>query len=233
VALLFRTVPFGTLELTATTTLMVTTPAGARFPKVQVSGCSGLPGIPAVQEPVPGDTESTLTWPGIVSLTTTPVAVDGPALLTVIVYVKFVPATTGFGSPVLLMERSAPATKLTCPVALLFAVFGSGVVLDTVAVSFMSLAPVLVKLTVTVADAPPARVPKLQATLAVVTTPGGKVQVPTEGETEVIWKGLLATMLSFKVTFWASDGPLLVTVIVQSALLPAWAGESGLQTFMT
>src|SRR5712692_3069998 len=83
VALLLITVPSGTLEVTATVTVIAAEPNGARLPKVQVSGCSGLPGIPGVQEPAVGVTDKTLVWPGIVSFTTTPVAFDGQALLNV------------------------------------------------------------------------------------------------------------------------------------------------------
>ncbi len=58
VALLLMTVAFGTLELIAATTVIVAEPDTARLPTVQVSGCRGLPGIPAVQEEPAGDTES-------------------------------------------------------------------------------------------------------------------------------------------------------------------------------
>src|SRR5438477_11926461 len=84
-ALLLTTVPLGTLEARAATTVTVAVADVAMLPKVQVSGCAGLPGIPAVQEPALGVALSTLSCPGMVSLTTTPVAVDGPALLTMMV----------------------------------------------------------------------------------------------------------------------------------------------------
>src|SRR5579863_1359143 len=47
-------------------------------------------------------------------------------------------------------------------------------------------------------------------------------------------KGVLATMLSLTSTPFASEGPLLVTVITQYALVPAWAVEvgSGLHTLV-
>src|SRR6185369_1100722 len=85
VALLLMTVPSGTAELTSVTTVTVAFAPDAREPSVQVSGCNGLPGMPAVQLPTLGVTVRTLTCAGIVSFMTTDAAVDGPALATVIV----------------------------------------------------------------------------------------------------------------------------------------------------
>jgi len=58
-----------------------------------------------------------------------------------------VPAMTGLGA-LLVIERSATAVKLMCPVAELLEVFGSGVLLETVAVSLMSPGLLLVTLIV-------------------------------------------------------------------------------------
>ena len=82
VALLLMTVRSGTLRLTLAVTVMVAEPAVAIEPIVQVSGCSGFPGMPAVHEPTLGVTVNTLTSSGSVSFTTTLLAEDGPALLT-------------------------------------------------------------------------------------------------------------------------------------------------------
>ena len=82
VALLLMTVRSGTLRWTLAVTVMVAEPAVASEPIVQVSGCSGFPGMPAAHEPTLGVTVNTLTSSGRVSFTTTLLAEDGPALLT-------------------------------------------------------------------------------------------------------------------------------------------------------
>ena len=64
---------------------MVAEPALAIEPIVQVSGCSGFPGMPQVHDPTPGITANTLTSVGRVSFITTLLAEDGPALLTAMV----------------------------------------------------------------------------------------------------------------------------------------------------
>jgi hypothetical protein len=148
VALLLTTLPFGALGSTLATTVMVAERALAIEPIVQVNGCSGFPGMPQVHDPTLGVTASTLTSAGRVSFTTTLLAEDGPALLTAMVYVTLVPATTGLGGvTVLLIARSAEAKKLTLPVAELLPLTGSGVVLLTVAVSLISAGSLLVKAT--------------------------------------------------------------------------------------
>jgi hypothetical protein len=85
VALLLMIVRSGTLRWTLAATVMVAEPAVASEPIVHVSGCSGLPGMPAVHEPTLGVTVSTLTSAGRVSFTTTLLAEEGPALLTTMV----------------------------------------------------------------------------------------------------------------------------------------------------
>ena len=85
VALLLMTVRSGTLRWTLAVTVMVAEPPVAIEPIVQVSGCSGFPGMPAVHEPTLGVTVNTLTSSGSVSFTTTLLAEDGPALLTAMV----------------------------------------------------------------------------------------------------------------------------------------------------
>ena len=82
VALLLITVLSGTFRSTLAVTVMVAEPAVAIEPIVQVSGCSGFPGMPAAHEPTLGVTVNTLTSSGRVSFTTTLLAEDGPALLT-------------------------------------------------------------------------------------------------------------------------------------------------------
>jgi hypothetical protein len=79
------TLPFGVLGSTLATTVMVAELAFAVEPIVQVSGCSGFPGMPQVHDPTLGVTANTLISAGSVSFTTTFLAEDGPALLTIIV----------------------------------------------------------------------------------------------------------------------------------------------------
>jgi hypothetical protein len=81
VALLLITVRFGTLGSTLATMIMVAERAVAIDPIVQLSGCSGFPGMPAVHDPILGVTVNTFTLAGRVSFTTTLLAKDGPALL--------------------------------------------------------------------------------------------------------------------------------------------------------
>lgn len=85
VALLLMTVRSGTLRWTLAVIVTVAEPAAASEPIVQVSGCSGFPGMPAVHEPTLGVTVNTLTSSGRVSFTTTLLAEEGPALLTAMV----------------------------------------------------------------------------------------------------------------------------------------------------
>ncbi len=85
VALLLINVPSRTLGSTLAMTVMVAEPAVAVEPIVQVSGCSGFPGMPAVHDPTLGVTVNTLTSAGRVSFTTTLLAEDGPALLTAMI----------------------------------------------------------------------------------------------------------------------------------------------------
>jgi hypothetical protein len=83
-----------------------------------------------VQPPV---LETKVRFAGVVSATETPVAVLGPLLVTVTVYVMLLPAVA-VAAPVLVIERSAAAPVVVEAVAELFAGVGSGVVDETVAV---------------------------------------------------------------------------------------------------
>src|SRR5688572_23177914 len=115
-ALLVITDPAGRLGSTRVTIVMVRTAPSARTPNAQDVGT--LPGIPALQlaPPLPL-TDTTLSVAGSRSLTTTLFAADGPLLVTVIVNVRFVPATTGSGLSVFVIERSAAPRKTRLPVA--------------------------------------------------------------------------------------------------------------------
>src|SRR4030066_467748 len=63
-----------------------------------------------VQLPCDGVLETNVTPAGNVSLTVTPVAVSGPALLTVMVYVRLLPAVIGSGASVIVIPRFADPT---------------------------------------------------------------------------------------------------------------------------
>jgi hypothetical protein len=233
VALLLITVRSGTLASTLVKTVMVAEPAVAIDPIVHVSGCSEFPGMPAVHDPTLGVTVSTLTSAGRVSFTTTLLAEDGPALLTAMVYVTLVPATTGLGFAVLLIARSAEAKKLTPAVAELLLATGSGVVLLTVAVSLISPGSLLVKATRIVVPPPAATVRRLHVTVADVVLPIEVVQDAAAPVTDVTVKLALLTMASVTTTFCASDTPRLATWMSQKAEDPARAGASGLHVFVS
>jgi hypothetical protein len=118
--------------------------------------------------------DTKLTPGGNVSANVTPVAPLGPALLTVTVYVRVLPATTGSGLSVLVTETSAEAVTTVVALAVLFAVLGS----DSAAVTLAVLVIVPLEVgalttIVTVANPPLAMVPRLH-----VTVPALWLQVP-------------------------------------------------------
>lgn len=81
------------------------------------------------EDEVVGDVTSV----GIGSVRTTEVAVEGPPLLRVMVYVIGSPATTGLGDPDLLTMRSTSLVTFATAVPVLLPENGSGVVLLAVA----------------------------------------------------------------------------------------------------
>jgi hypothetical protein len=93
-------------------------------------------------------------------------------------------------------------------VALLFAVFGSLWVADTLAVLAILPEVVVVTTTVTVALAPLAKLPRLQVNVP----PDGAPQLPWPGVAEL--KVTLEGMVSVRLTPVAVFGPLLVMVTV-------------------
>ena len=88
---------------------------------------------------------------GKVSLTTAPVAVLGPGLLTVIVYVSLVPALAALFSSVIVTLTSACATSVSVSVAVLFAAFGSVTPAGTETVAVSDIQPLADGLIVPVA----------------------------------------------------------------------------------
>src|SRR5260370_148286 len=126
------------------------------------------------------------------------------------------PAVTGLGVPVMVMPTTAEATTGVVTVAECGLVESVG--LDTVAVLTMFEPPAALGLTCTttvnVAEPPAARVAVVPLIVPVPPT-GGLVKVKVG---PLVWlsetKVVLAGMLSVSCTFWASEGPLLLTVMV-------------------
>src|SRR4029079_16005606 len=124
------------------------------------------------------------------------------------------PAITVAGA-VLVIRRSATELKLTRPLARLFELFGSGVVLVTVAVS--SISPAFCALNSTrIVSRPPAGI-TASVHVIVVSIVGpigvaGRHTRPTPvGMIAVTVKLVLLMMRSVITTFCASEGPMLST----------------------
>lgn len=91
--------------MTRTTSVILAEPPNAIGPSEQVTG-PVPPGGGAVKVPWLGATDTKVVPAGTLSVTVTPVAVLGPALLTAIAYVRLAPLPTGFGEPFFVMDRS-------------------------------------------------------------------------------------------------------------------------------
>ena len=91
--------------VTLTTRVMLAEPPDAIEPSEQVT-IPVPPGGGAVNVPWLGVTDTNVVPAGTMSVTVTPVPRLGPALLTPIVYVRFEPLPTGFGEPLLVIDRS-------------------------------------------------------------------------------------------------------------------------------
>jgi hypothetical protein len=172
-----------------------------------------------VQVPWLGVTDTNVTPAGNVSVKLTPVAVLGPALLTLTVYVSVLAATTGSGESVLVTLTSAEAVTVVVALALLFALLGSDSLAVTVAV-LVIVPPALgaVTVIVTVADPPLAIPPRLH-----VTVPALWLQVPWVAVADT--KPTPAGNVSVKVTPVAPLGPALLTLTVYVSVLAATTGS--------
>jgi len=192
------------LEAGAVTAMVtVADPALAIVPRLHVT-------VPAlwVQVPWVGVADTKPTPAGKVSVRVTPVAALGPALLTLTVYVRLPPATTGSGLSVLVTDRSAEAVTVVLAVALLFALLGSASLAVTLAVLVIVPPDVgAVTTIVTVALPALAIVPRLH-----VTVPALWVQVPWVGVADT--KPTPAGKVSVKLTPVATLGPALLTLTV-------------------
>jgi hypothetical protein len=166
--------------------------------------------VPALWLQVPwvGVADTNTTPLGRVSVKLTPVAVLGPALLTLTVYVRLPAAATGSGESALVTDRSAEAVTVVLAVALLFALLGSAWVAVTLAVLVIVPPDVgAVTTIVTVADPTLAIDPKLH-----VTVPALWLQVPWVAVADT--NTTPAGNVSVRVTPVAALGPALLTLIV-------------------
>src|SRR6266511_2551385 len=106
VAVLVTIVPFGVAATTFSTKVIVLVPTGTdglmQFVPVPPTGGEHV-------HPAPGVTETNVVPAGVASEREVFDAAFGPALVTVIVYVMFDPATTGSGESTFETERSAVA----------------------------------------------------------------------------------------------------------------------------
>ncbi len=145
------------------------------------------------------------------SLTWTVLAVFGPLLVTVMVYVSAFPVRTGLGEPVFARERSAGAGAVTLveAVPLLLAGFGSVTEEDATAV-LVSVEPAEAVTLTTIETRtvePDGMVPRLKVTVPLVPT-AGPVQLPAGAqETKVVPLGIE----SLTITPVAGSGPPLLT----------------------
>jgi hypothetical protein len=158
-----------------------------------------------------------------VSLTLTAWAFEGPALATVIVYVYVTPspAVTLLTPSDLVIERLAWVWTVVVAVEVLLAVFGSFVAELTVAVFVSGPAGVAgstVALIRTTTLPAAAIVPRL-------TEPVHGVAGVQPAPVQYCSLSRAAGSGSLRVTLSASDGPLLVTVIVYVTTLPAMTGS--------
>jgi hypothetical protein len=148
-----------------------------------------------------------VTPAGSTSLSSTAVAVDGPALWTPSVYVSSSPASTGSGAADFVSARSAAASTVVSSLAELFA--GARSVMSELTVAWLVIRPPSGERTPmsTPAPAPSATVPRSH-----VTVPPSSVQLP--------WVGFAASnvtpagRVSVTVTPVASCGPVLSTLSV-------------------
>ena len=117
------------------------------------------------QLPCDGVAEPYATVLGRLSVSCTPVALRGPELATVSVYVSCWPASTGSGPSLLVSDRSAAGSTVVCAVAVRSAVSGS-TTSDVMLAWLLSVpGPCGVTLIATVASASSAIVPRLQVTV--------------------------------------------------------------------
>ena len=224
VAVSLIVVPAAVPAVTFNTYVIVAAP-GARLASVQVR-------VPTVHvHPTGPVSDTTVVLAGSVSVKLTLVAVLGPALVTSCVYVMLFPACTGIGAAVFVTDRSDDVDTYSFTVALLFAEFGSLVVVElTVSVCASTVPDAMVPGTLTT---------NVKAVVVVfaarfepsVQVKEARTQVHPAGpvsETAVVPGGSVSTSLGVT----AAAGPAFVTVCVHVMLVPALTGF-GLAEFVT
>jgi hypothetical protein len=162
--------------------------------------------VPADCEQLPWDgvAELNVTPDGSVSVTVTPAAPEGPALLMPSVYVSCWPEETGSGESDFVIERSATGSTVVVALALLFAEFGSLTPEETLAWFVTDPVDGGVTLIVTLALAPLAMLPSAHET-----TPEDWAQLPCEAVAVLNVTPLGSVSLTATVV--AVEGPALLT----------------------
>ena len=164
VAVLASVEPSAAPEATAPVTVIVADAPGGSVPTEQLAAAA-VEHVPTV------DTADVHVTPaGAASLAVTPVAVDGPLLVTTSVHVALWPAVIGLVVAALVIDTSDDTATVPDALAVLFDDVGSVVVDETVAALVTVLPEARAGPTavtrVTVALAPDARVPIVQLTVA-------------------------------------------------------------------
>src|SRR5262245_45566946 len=219
--------PLTAAAATVATTVSVALAPEARLPTFQApSGAVVMTNVPWL-----GVTESMVTPAGNVrsSMSVTPDASDGPALVTVMTYVRLPapePATTLAG-PVLVTTRSTSVSTVVVVVAVLLPGVGSVAAEPAVAVLVIVEPSAALELRWTMiektADSPLAAVPFVKVIVPVPPTAGVVLVQPAgaAAETNVVPAGITSVI----VTVWASLAPLFVKVTVYVRFVPATTGS--------
>ncbi len=205
-------------EVGVTTMVTVLLAPLANVPRLHVT----VP-LPFVQVGLPGVTDTKFTPTGNASVMVTPVAVFGPLLVTVMVYVRLFPTSTEPAEAVLLIDRSAAGSTWVVVVQLLLPMLGSATLLDTLAVllSKPTAAADGVTTMVTVTLAPLFKVP-----MAHVTVPPPFEQVPLDAPVhDPDTYATFAGNGSVTLTPVAALGPLFVTRMLYVRGWPAKTGS--------
>ncbi len=214
VAVFESTVPLASAAPTLTTSVRTALPAGIEA-RVQLT-VPPAPTAGVVQLQPPGFANDTNVVPaGSVSDTLTAAALLGPALVTVMVYVRLLPATTGSGVSTLVTDKSADAATAVVAVALLLALLLSPVFDVTVAVLLRTVPAATDGATAVVSvntALPTANDTFEQDTVPVAPTAGVVQDQPATAGNET--KVVPAGSVSLHDAVVAASGPLLVTVIV-------------------
>src|SRR5262249_37126845 len=221
-AVSLMTVPAAVPAATLSWKLNVAEPPEARDPVEQVRTLE----MTEHDQPTTIGTVTRVVLAGMGSVKATLVAAAAPLFRTTTTSLMLLPASTGFGEFVLVMERSAVVDRPTvvCTVAELLERSGSTVpepALTTSVITVPAATPVLTAtVTVNVVDAPEAK-SGLEQEIAPVPPTAGVLQFQPEPPGTVIdWKVVLAGMASLKTALRASRGPLLVTTCVYVMTLP-------------